>query len=177
MSERIEQLQAMIKQADSLHLCTEMLDYSGIIEYYPEELVMTAKAGTPIAEIQATLAENNQALAFFTEDQAESIGAAYANGGQDLSDYVLGVKIIDGNGELLNFGGQVMKNVAGYDVSRLLVGSKGQLALVTQISFKVLPKSYIAKLTAPIKSTASSSLRQQIEQKLKQVFDPRGVFN
>jgi len=78
---------------------------------------------------------------------------------------------------LLNFGGQVMKNVAGYDVSRLLVGSKGQLALVTQISFKVLPKSYIAKLTAPIKSTASSSLRQQIEQKLKQVFDPRGVFN
>ena len=66
MSERIEQLQAMIKQADSLHLCTEMLDYSGIVEYYPEELVMTAKAGTPIAEIQATLAENNQALAFFT---------------------------------------------------------------------------------------------------------------
>ena len=55
MSERIEQLQAMIKQADSLHLCTEMLDYSGIVEYYPEELVMTAKAGTPIAEIQATM--------------------------------------------------------------------------------------------------------------------------
>jgi len=177
MSERIEQLQAMIKQADNLHLCTDMLDYSGIVEYYPEELVMTVKAGTSIEEIQATLAKNNQALAFFTKDQTDSIGAAFANGGQDLSDYVLGVQIIDGNGEVLNFGGQVMKNVAGYDVSRLLVGSKGQLALVTQISFKVLPKTYIGQLIAPVKSTVSSDLHQRIEEKLKQVFDPRGVFN
>jgi glycolate oxidase FAD binding subunit len=77
-----------------------------------------------------------------------SIGAVYANGAQDISDSVLGVQIIDGTGALLNFGGQVMKNVAGYDVARLLVGSKGQLAMVTQISFKVMPDTYVGKLNA-----------------------------
>ncbi|SFV88501.1 Glycolate dehydrogenase, FAD-binding subunit GlcE [hydrothermal vent metagenome] len=83
----------------------------------------------------------------------------YANGGQDLSDSVLGVQIIDGNGELLNFGGQVMKNVAGYDVARLLVGSKGQLAMVTQISFKVMPSAYVDKLNASVKLENKSVLR------------------
>jgi glycolate oxidase FAD binding subunit len=74
-----------------------------------------------------------------------------ANGAQDISDSVLGVQIIDGTGEFLNFGGQVMKNVAGYDVARLLVGSKGQLAMVTQISFKVMPDTYVGKLNASVK--------------------------
>jgi glycolate oxidase FAD binding subunit len=86
------------------------------------------------------------------------------------------VQIIDGNGDLLNFGGQVMKNVAGYDVSRLLVGSKGKLAIITQISFKVLPDSYIGEFNQPIKSSDQSTIRLQIEKKLKEVFDPRGVF-
>jgi glycolate oxidase FAD binding subunit len=90
---------------------------------------------------------------------------------------VLGVQIIDGTGELLNFGGQVMKNVAGYDVSRLLVGSKGQLAMVTQISFKVMPDVYVGKLNTSVKLENESVLRTEIEQKLKQVFDPKGVFN
>jgi hypothetical protein len=76
----------------------------------------------------------------------------YANGAQDISDSVLGVQIINGTGVLLNFGGQVIKNVAGYDVARLLVGSKGQLAMVTQISFKVMPDTYVGKLNAAVKS-------------------------
>jgi glycolate oxidase FAD binding subunit len=86
------------------------------------------------------------------------------------------VQIINGTGVLLNFGGQVIKNVAGYDVARLLVGSKGQLAMVTQISFKVMPDTYVGKLNAAVKLENKLVLRTEIEQKLKQVFDPRGVF-
>ncbi len=175
MEGRIAQLQKIVKDAQKLHINSDLLDYSGMVEYYSEELVITVKAGTKISQIQAQLKQNNQALPFYTIDDM-SIGAAYARGGQDLSDSVLGVQIIDGTGEVLNFGGQVMKNVAGYDVARLLVGSKGQLAMITQISFKVLPSTYIGDLTAPIKSASSAILRQQIEQKLKQVFDPNGVF-
>lgn len=176
MDTRIQQLQSMISSASSVHINTQWLDYAGVIEYYPEELVMTVKAGTPISEIKERLELNQQALAFYTDNDSESIGAAYARGGQDISDSVLGVQIIDGNGEVLNFGGQVMKNVAGYDVARLLVGSAGQLAVVTQISFKVWPKHYVVQLLKPEKLANSSELRKQIEAKLKQVFDPKGIF-
>ena len=176
MADRITQLQTLVRASDNLHINTEWLDYAGVVEYYPEELVITVKAGTSIKEIKKTLAKNSQSLTFFVSDDKSSIGAVYANGGQDLSDAILGVQIIDGRAELLNFGGQVMKNVAGYDVARLLVGSKGQLALITQISFKVLPSSYVDELTAPTKLATSSKLTQQIEQRLKQVFDPKGVF-
>ncbi len=69
-----------------------------------------------------------------------------------------------------------MKNVAGYDVARLLVGSKGQLAIITQISFKVLPSVYVGKLNASVKLENKSVLRTAIEQKLKLVFDPKGFF-
>ncbi|WP_369177525.1 hypothetical protein [Candidatus Thiodubiliella endoseptemdiera] len=69
-----------------------------------------------------------------------------------------------------------MKNVAGYDVARLLVGSKGQLAIITQISFKVLPSAYVGKLNASVKLENKSVLRTAIEQKLKLVFDPKGFF-
>ncbi|CAC9493930.1 Glycolate dehydrogenase (EC, FAD-binding subunit GlcE [uncultured Gammaproteobacteria bacterium] len=177
MDARIQQLQTLVKESSDLHINTTLLGYSGVVEYYPEELVMTVKAGTPIAQIKKQLEKNNQSLPFYTDDDSVSIGAVYANGGQDISDSVLGVQIIDGTGELLNFGGQVMKNVAGYDVSRLLVGSKGQLAMVTQISFKVMPDVYVGKLNTSVKLENESVLRTEIEQKLKQVFDPKGVFN
>ncbi|ABL02092.1 FAD/FMN-containing dehydrogenases-like protein [Candidatus Ruthia magnifica str. Cm (Calyptogena magnifica)] len=177
MSNRIIQLQELIKDANNLHINSEWLAHVGVIEYFPEELVITIKAGTKISDIQMKLAKHNQTLPFFIKIADMSIGAAYAQGAQDLSDCVLGVKIIDGTGEYLNFGGQVMKNVAGYDVARLLVGSKGKLALITQISFKVIPISYITQLSASIKRTTTSQLRQQIERKLKQVFDPRGIFH
>ena len=176
MTDRIAQLQAIVEESDSLHINAEWLDYAGVVEYYPEELVMTVKAGTTIAELKKQLKKNNQSLTFYTKDESVSIGAVYANGGEDISDSVLGVQIIDGNGEALNFGGQVMKNVAGYDVARLLVGSKGKLAVITQISFKVLPSAYIGDLTAPIKAGDNPILRDEIEQRLKSIFDPKGVF-
>ncbi len=176
MADRITQLQTLVKQSSSLHINAEWLDYAGVVEYYPEELVMTVKAGTTIAELKKQLSKNNQSLTFYTKDDSVSIGAVYADGGQDISDSVLGVQIIDGDGEALNFGGQVMKNVAGYDVARLLVGSKGKLAVITQISFKVLPSAYVGELSAPVKSNNNSALRVDIEQRLKSVFDARGVF-
>lgn len=178
--DRIAQLQQMVKTSQHLHINSELLDYAGVVEYYPEELVMTAKAGTKIVNIQTELAKNHQALPFFVKKSEQSLGAAYAFGGQDLSDSVLGVQIINGNGEVLNFGGQVMKNVAGYDVARLLVGSKGQLAIVTQISFKVLPKSRVKHLTASKSrfevDDKTRALIKTIEQKLKSVFDPNAIF-
>ncbi len=124
--------------------------YSGILEYQPEELVITACAGTPLKEIEAVLAEKNQVLAFEPPHFGEhaTFGGVIASGlagpGRistgNLRDYVLGSRIMDGKGQDLSFGGKVMKNVAGYDVSRLLPGSMGTLSLLLEASVKVLPK-------------------------------------
>ena len=124
--------------------------YQGILDYQPEELVITACAGTPIAEIESALAKNNQILPFepphFGDDAtfggviaAGLAGPARISAG-NLRDFVLGTRLMDGRGEDLSFGGKVMKNVAGYDVSRLLPGSLGTLALLLEASVKVLPK-------------------------------------
>ena len=183
----ISEFQKKIKNATQLRITgsgdesnDELLDmssYSGVVEYFPEELVITLKAGTPIKEAKQVLAKNNQALLFFIDDTDKTIGSLYATSGADLSDSVLGIQIINGKGELLNFGGQVMKNVAGYDVSRLLVGSMGQLAVITQISFKVFPIQENQEVKQKqIRGSVDSALRKSIEQKLKNVFDPYGVF-
>lgn len=124
--------------------------HAGIVAYEPTELFVTAKCGTPLAGIEAALAEKGQCLPFepprFSADS--TIGGVVAAGlsgprrasAGALRDYVLGVKIIDGEARELNFGGQVMKNVAGYDVSRLIAGSLGTLGLITEVTLKVLPK-------------------------------------
>lgn len=124
--------------------------YSGILEYQPEELVITARTGTPLKEIEAALADKNQMLAFepphFGDDATfgGTIAAGLAGPGRisagNLRDFVLGVRILDGKGQDLSFGGKVMKNVAGYDVSRLLPGSMGTLSLLLEASVKVLPR-------------------------------------
>ncbi len=124
--------------------------YSGILEYQPEELVITACAGTPLKEIEAALREKNQTLPFEPPHFGENatfggaIAAGLAGPGRitvgNFRDFVLGARIIDGKGQDLSFGGKVMKNVAGYDVSRLLPGSLGTLALLLEASVKVLPK-------------------------------------
>jgi len=124
--------------------------YSGILEYQPEELVITACAGTPLKEIEAALADKNQVLAFEPPHFGESatfggaIVAGLAGPGRisagNLRDFVLGARILDGKGQDLSFGGKVMKNVAGYDVSRLLPGSMGTLSLLLEASVKVLPR-------------------------------------
>jgi glycolate oxidase FAD binding subunit len=124
--------------------------YSGILEYQPEELVITACAGTPLKEIEAALKEKNQVLAFEPPHFGEqatfggAIAAGLAGPGRisvgNFRDFVLGARILDGKGQDLSFGGKVMKNVAGYDVSRLLPGSMGTLSLLLEASVKVLPK-------------------------------------
>ena len=137
--------------------------YSGILEYQPEELVISACAGTPLKEIEAILHEKNQVLAFepphFGVDATfgGAIAAGLAGPGRisvgNFRDFVLGARILDGKGQDLSFGGQVMKNVAGYDVSRLLPGSMGTLSLLLEASVKVLPKP-----------AATATLRCQISQ-------------
>ena len=121
----------------------------GVVDYEPSELVMVVKGGTRLSEVEALLAERNQCLAFepphFGPDAtiagciaAGLSGPRRANAG-GLKDFVLGVKIIDGLGQHLSFGGQVMKNVAGYDVSRVIAGSFGSLGVIDELSIKVLP--------------------------------------
>ncbi len=124
--------------------------YQGIVSYEPTELVVTARCGTPIAEVEALLAEQNQMLPFEPPHFAESatVGGTIACGLSgparpytgSVRDYVLGVRIINGKGEDLTFGGQVMKNVAGFDVSRLMTGALGTLGVILEVSFKLLPK-------------------------------------
>jgi glycolate oxidase FAD binding subunit len=138
--------------------------YRGIVSYEPSELVVTVRAGTPLAELEATLAEKGQCLAFEPPRfgvatgtcggmvAAGLSGPARASVGS-LRDYVLGIELINGRGEQLTFGGQVMKNVAGYDVSRLMVGAMGTLGLLTDISLKVLP-------VAPAEATLVFELNQ-----------------
>lgn len=123
--------------------------HSGIVSYEPSELVITVKAGTPLAEVEALLAEKNQCFPFEPPhyNGSPTIGGMVAAGlsgparatAGSVRDYVLGAHLINGKAELLQFGGTVMKNVAGYDVSRLLAGSMGTLGLITQVSLKVLP--------------------------------------
>ncbi len=129
----------------------------GITSYEPSELVVTVRAGTSLAELEAALAEKGQCLPFepphyqlghLTAATATATvggmvacalsGPARATAG-GVRDYMLGVQILNGRAELLTFGGQVMKNVAGYDVSRLMAGSMGTLGVITEVSLKVLP--------------------------------------
>ena len=131
----------------------EVLDtrgYRGIVDYEPTELVLTARAGTPLTEIERALAERGQMLAFepphFGSDA--TLGGAIACGlsgprraaAGAARDFVLGVRILDGNGADLAFGGRVMKNVAGYDVARLMTGALGTLGVLLEVSLKVLPR-------------------------------------
>ncbi len=124
--------------------------YRGIVSYEPNELVLTARAGTTLAEIEKLLLENGQMLPFEPPHfgPTATLGGCIAVGLSgprrayqgSARDFVLGVRMLDGRGDLLSFGGQVMKNVAGYDVSRLQVGAMGTLGLLLEISLKVLPR-------------------------------------
>jgi len=123
--------------------------HRGVVNYEPKELVLSARAGTPLQEIEAVLAEQQQMLAFepphFGSDA--TLGGTIACGlsgprrpyAGSARDFVLGVRIINGKGEILRFGGEVMKNVAGYDVSRLMCGALGTLGILLDVSLKVLP--------------------------------------
>lgn len=156
----------------------EVLDtrvLEGISSYEPTELVVTARCGTRLAELEQVLAEKGQCLAFEPPHFVhEPGGASQATVGGMVAaglagparaavggvrDFVLGATVVNGRGEVLSFGGQVMKNVAGYDVSRLLAGSLGTLGLIAEVSLKVLP---IAPATATVRfeMDEASALRQ-----------------
>ncbi len=126
-------------------------NHTGIVAYEPTELVVTVRAGTRLAELEAALVEKGQMLAFEPPHfGVATVGGSVAAGlsgprratAGSVRDFVLGVKLLDGKGEILSFGGQVMKNVAGYDVSRLMAGAMGTLGLLLEVSLKVLPKPH-----------------------------------
>ena len=128
----------------------DVTGHRGVVAYEPTELVITARAGTLLAGVEATLAEKGQMLGF----EPPHFGAAATLGGTiacgfsgprrpyagAARDFVLGATLVNGKGEIVRFGGQVMKNVAGYDLSRLMVGAFGTLGVLLEVSLKVLPK-------------------------------------
>lgn len=144
---------------------------SGIVDYAPTELVITARAGTTLTEIEQLLAQNGQMLAFepphfgagatiggcvaagLSGPRRVSFGPTYGG----VRDFILGTRLVDGRGELLSFGGTVMKNVAGYDVSRLLVGSMGILGVIVDVSLKVLPRPVLHH-TVTFETTAEAAI-------------------
>lgn len=145
----------------------EVNGHSGIINYEPTELVITARAGTPLKEIEHTLAENKQILPFEPPhygDNATLGGTVACNlsgprraAAGAARDYVIGCKLLNGKGEIISFGGEVMKNVAGYDVSRLMTGAFGTLGVLLEISLKVLPKPE-AEITLTLERNTDKAL-------------------
>src|SRR6187200_190262 len=134
----------------------DMSKLTGVTLYEPEELVLTAKAGTPLAEIENMLAERNQEFAFEPIDYGPLLGQAPGRAtiggvlGANLSgprrlkagaarDHILGINVVSGRGEAFKSGGRVVKNVTGYDMSKLMANSWGTLAVFTDVTFKVLP--------------------------------------
>ncbi|MBB5189902.1 glycolate oxidase FAD binding subunit [Silvimonas terrae] len=127
----------------------DVRDYAGVVAYDPAELVITARCGTPLAEIEATIAQNGQMLPFEPPHfgPTATLGGCIAAGlagprrayAGAIRDYVLGVTIMNARGEVMRFGGQVMKNVAGYDVARLMAGSLGTLGVILDVSLRLLP--------------------------------------
>lgn len=149
----------------------EISGYSGIVAYEPKELVLTVRAGTPLAEVEEALARERQMLPFepphFDTARRATIGGIVASGlsgprrpyAGSVRDFVLGTRIVNGKGEDLSFGGRVIKNVAGYDVSRLMVGALGTLGVLLQVSFKVLPRPP-AEATLAFELDADAAIQQ-----------------
>jgi glycolate oxidase FAD binding subunit len=127
----------------------DVAGHAGILTYDPSELVLTARAGTRLADVEATLHGRGQHLPFEPPEfgSAATLGGTIATGlagparvaRGPVRDHVLGATLLSGDGRVLKFGGEVMKNVAGYDVSRLLAGSLGVLGVLLDVSLKVLP--------------------------------------
>jgi glycolate oxidase FAD binding subunit len=153
-------------------VCGEPLmlkDHAGVVDYDPQELVITARAGTPLAHVEARLAECGQHLPFEPPHfgPGATLGGMIASGlsgparasAGPVRDFVLGVRILTGAGQVLNFGGRVMKNVAGYDVTRLMVGALGTLGVVLEVSLKVLPQAP-GQLTLTFALSAAQALER-----------------
>ncbi|HEX6795958.1 MAG TPA: glycolate oxidase subunit GlcE [Casimicrobiaceae bacterium] len=146
----------------------DVREISGIVSYAPGELVLTARAGTPLGEIEDALAAHGQMLAFEPphHGEASTLGGVVASGFSGprrphagaARDFVLGTRVIDGTGTSLAFGGQVIKNVAGFDVSRLMTGALGTLGVMTEISLKCLPKPKV-ETTRAVRCDGAQAIR------------------
>jgi glycolate oxidase FAD binding subunit len=150
----------------------DVSDNRGIVSYEPGELVLTARCGTPLAEIEVLLDQHGQMLGFEPPrfGSASTLGGTLACGFSGprrpyagaARDFVLGMEILDGSGQHLRFGGQVIKNVAGYDVSRLMVGALGTLGVLLQASLKVLPRPQ-AERTLQFECNEGEAIRRMNE--------------
>lgn len=142
---------------------------AGIVDYEPKELVLTVRAGTPLAEVERTLAGAGQMLPFEPPHfgPGATIGGTVATGlsgprrayAGAVRDFMLGVRILDGQGQDLSFGGRVIKNVAGYDVTRLMAGALGTLGVLVEMSFKVLPRP-AAEATLRLEMNAAAAIER-----------------
>src|SRR5258706_5830563 len=147
----------------------DMSAYAGIVAYEPKELVLTVRAGTRLAEVESELASHCQMLPcepphFGGDGTIGGVVAAGLSGPRRpyagaVRDFVLGTRIVNGKGEDLSFGGRVIKNVAGYDVSRLMAGALGTLGVITEISFKVLPRPLLETTLAFELDEAAANLQ------------------
>jgi glycolate oxidase FAD binding subunit len=147
----------------------ELAGHRGIVSYEPTELVITARGGTPLSEIESVLAEHGQMLPCDPPHFAPggTLGGVVAAGlggprrpwGGAPRDLLLGVRLLDGRGRILRFGGQVMKNVAGYDISRLMAGALGTLGVLLEVSLKVLPRPALER-TLRFELAAGEALRR-----------------
>ena len=145
----------------------DMSTFAGVVNYEPSELVLTARAGTLLSDIEALLAEKRQMLAFEPPrfGPASTIGGCVSAGlsgprrmaAGPLRDFVLGTTLLDANGTILRFGGEVMKNVAGYDISRLLAGAMGIFGPLLEVSIKVAPMPLVEE-TRVLSVTKSEAL-------------------
>ena len=141
-------------------------EHRGIIDYDPAELVITLRAGCRLEEVEALLAENNQMLGFEPPQlsSAATIGGLVATGlcgprraySGAIRDFILGLKILNGRGEIVSFGGRVIKNVAGFDVSRLMVGALGTLGVILEVSLRVIP-TFEKELTLGFEHTSAQA--------------------
>jgi glycolate oxidase FAD binding subunit len=144
-------------------------EHSVFVDYDPQELVLTARAGTPLTLIEARLGECGQHLPFEPPHfgPAATLGGMIASGlagparasAGPVRDFVLGVRVLTGAGQVLSFGGRVMKNVAGYDVTRLMVGALGTLGVLLEVSLKVMPQAP-AQLTLSFALSAAQALER-----------------
>lgn len=142
---------------------------SGIVDYEPRELVLTVRAGTPLVEVERVLADAGQMLAFEPPHfgSGATIGGTVAAGlsgprrayAGAVRDFMLGARIVDGSGQDLSFGGRVIKNVAGYDLTRLMAGAMGTLGVLVEMSFKVLPKP-AAEVTLCLELEAAAAIER-----------------
>ncbi len=147
----------------------DVTGHRGILNYHPKELVVTARCGTPLSEIEEALAAEGQLLPFEPPHfgPGATIGGAIATGlsgparpyAGAARDLVLGTRVLTGKGQVLRFGGEVMKNVAGYDVSRLMTGAMGTLGVLLDVSVKVMPRP-AAQRTLVLESSAAHAIEQ-----------------